>query len=61
MIPQFFLGENITDPVVVERSYLVALIKSDEELSRLEAYGVDNWQGYYEALNDTEGLFIEND
>lgn len=28
-----------------------------EKYSRLEAYGVDNWSGYSEAMNDSEGIF----
>ena len=28
-----------------------------DKYSRLEAYGVDNWSGYSEAMNDSEGIF----
>lgn len=31
----------------------------DDELSALEAYGVDNWEGYSDALSDTEGLMSD--
>lgn len=33
------------------------LEERDEELSKLEAYGVDNWSGYGEAMSDSEGMF----
>lgn len=36
------------------------LVERDQELSLLEAYGVDNWEGYYDALNDVEGYGGEN-
>lgn len=32
----------------------------DEELSKLEAYGVDNWSGYSDALRDSENIFEED-
>lgn len=28
-----------------------------EKLAKLEAYGVDNWSGYGDALSDSEGIF----
>lgn len=28
-----------------------------EKYRRLEAYGVDNWSGYGDALSDSEGIF----
>jgi hypothetical protein len=37
------------------------LLEKEETLERLEAYGVDNWEGYCDALNDTEGLFSEEE
>jgi DNA polymerase III epsilon subunit-like protein len=33
------------------------LEERDDELSRLEAYGVDNWCGYDEAMSDSMGIF----
>jgi DNA polymerase III epsilon subunit-like protein len=35
------------------------LEERDDELSRLEAYGVDNWCGYGEAMSDSMGIFEE--
>ena len=33
------------------------LRKDAEKYHRLEAYGVDNWSGYGEAMSDSEGIF----
>lgn len=33
------------------------LLEDSETLSRLEAYGVDNWSGYSEAMSDSMGMF----
>lgn len=30
-------------------------------LSKLEAYGVDNWSGYGEAVHDSEGIFTDEE
>ena len=33
------------------------LLKDEDKLLRLEVYGVDNWSGYEEAINDAWGEF----
>jgi hypothetical protein len=35
------------------------LLKDAEKLRRLENYGVDNWQGYYDALNRDGDDFLD--
>lgn len=44
-------------PVSVLFSYQDAA----EKLAKLEAYGVDNWSGYSDALSDPDGLFEEEE
>lgn len=34
-----------------------SLREDSEKLEKLEAYGVDNWSGYGEAMSDSEGIF----
>lgn len=38
-----------------------ALKESSLKLKKLEAYGVDNWSYYGEALSDPEGIFEGED
>lgn len=51
----------------IKEDLLVQLIKDSYKLSCLEAYGVDNWEGYSEALRfDADGAlsyfdFIKQD
>lgn len=35
------------------------LLIAKAKLERLEAYGVDNWSGYGDAISDSEGIFGE--
>lgn len=37
----------------VPKSRLLALLKAEAELGLLEDYGVDNWDWYKDAINDT--------
>ena len=37
----------------VPKSRLLALLKAEAELRLLEDYGVDNWDCYKDAINDT--------
>lgn len=37
------------------------LLRRDKRLTRLEVYGVDNWQSYSEAINDTEGYMDDGE
>lgn len=46
---------NMPDPnetVTIPRSRYDELIEADRMLSRLEAAGVDNWEGYDDAMGD---------
>ena len=47
------------ETVTIPKSEYDRLIESEDELLRLEAYGVDNWIGYSDALNDPEGYFAD--
>ena len=46
----------------VSKSRLLALLKSEAELGLLEDYGVDNWDCYEDAINDTfnDGKYAVN-
>lgn len=46
----------------VSKSRLLALLKSEAELGLLEDYGVDNWNCYEDAINDTfnDGKYAVN-
>ncbi len=46
--------------VVISLEEYNRLLERESELGRLEAYGVDNWIGYYEALNDEDGICEED-
>ncbi len=46
---------TITDldaKVSIDKNTLLQLIKDSEKLAALEAEGVDNWEGYYEAMKE---------
>ena len=46
---------TITDlnaKVSIDKNALLQLIKDSEKLAALEAEGVDNWEGYYEAIKE---------
>jgi hypothetical protein len=47
--------------VKIPKSEYEALLKSSNKLARLEAYGVDNWSWYSEAINDVDGIFGEEE
>ena len=50
-IINLLLTTNITIEKIEEiTSFLEALEHDDARLSYLEAYGVDNWEGYSEAM-----------
>ena len=46
----------------VPKSRLLALLKSEAELGLLKDYGVDNWDCYEDAINDTfnDGKYAVN-
>ena len=39
---------------ITEKEYN-QLLQDSETLNRLIVYGVDNWEGYCDAINDSEG------
>lgn len=45
--------------VTISQEEYKSLLESQDKLERLEAYGVDNWSGYSEAMSDSEGIFEE--
>lgn len=49
----YLLKTNITIEEMEEiKNYLEKLEKDSDKLSYLEAYGVDNWFGYDEAMSE---------
>lgn len=44
--------EVTNNDVSVDKDTLLQLIKNSEKLIALEANGVDNWEGYYEAIKE---------
>jgi DNA polymerase III subunit epsilon len=54
---------DFTEKYVAKHAYeklleeVESLREDAEKLAKLEAYGVDNWSGYGEALSDSEGIF----
>lgn len=44
--------EVTSNDIAVDRDTLLQLIKDSEKLAALEAEGVDNWEGYYEAMKE---------
>jgi len=50
-IVEFYIKHNATLEEIDEvRKYLDNMEKAEIELSYLEAFGVDNWYGYSEAI-----------
>ncbi len=49
-----------TGEVVISLEEYNRLLERDNELSLLEGYGVDNWEGYYDALNNTGQICKED-
>jgi hypothetical protein len=45
-----------TDPetVTISKAFYAELIERSTELAALDAYGVDNWEGYGEAMRSLE-------
>lgn len=54
-------GKNGSEVVVLSKVYYESLLEDSETLGKLEAYGVDNWSGYSDALNDSEGYLKEEE
>lgn len=45
----------------IKQDRLIALLKAEAKLERLEAGGVDNWRSYGEALNFEEDDYLSYD
>ena len=43
---------DVNAKVNIDKDTLLQLIKNSEKLAALEAEGVDNWEGYYEAMKE---------
>ena len=43
------------EKVTISKAEYDRLCRSEDKLSALEAYGVDNWEGYAEALGSIYG------
>lgn len=54
-------GKWKTDLVLIRKEKYESLIEDSDKLAKLEAYGVDNWSGYGEAMSDSEGYFEEEE
>lgn len=44
--------EISSNDITIDADTLLQLIKDSEELAALKAEGVDNWEGYYEAMKE---------
>lgn len=44
----------MADKILVDKAFYEDLLKRDIILSALESGGVDNWEGYSEALNNID-------
>ncbi|HLO11549.1 MAG TPA: hypothetical protein VK190_04770 [Pseudoneobacillus sp.] len=51
------LGETVT----ISKKEYESLLQDSRKLNRLEAYGVDNWVGYGDAMSDSMQLFCEEE
>lgn len=45
------------EQVCISKKEYEELLKAYEKLNLLEAYGVDNWCGYDDAVNDEDEVF----
>jgi hypothetical protein len=45
--------------IMINKCEYDSLKKNSDKLAKLEAYGVDNWSGYSDAMIDSEGYFEE--
>jgi hypothetical protein len=51
--------KDMGDVVILTKDEYESLLEDADKLAKLEAYGVDNWSGYSDALSDSEGIFEE--
>lgn len=47
--------------VTITKAEYESLLEDSDKLNRLEAYGVDNWSGYSDALSDEMGIFKDEE
>lgn len=46
--------------IILEKQEIIESLQEDsDKLAKLEAYGVDNWSGYSDAMCDSGGMFDE--
>ena len=45
------MSENDWEMITIKKSYYDELMKNDLKLSALDAAGVDNWNGYDDAMD----------
>lgn len=50
----------MVDKVTISGREYQSLLEAKDTLDRLKAYGVDNWEGYGQALRDEDGYFDDN-
>jgi len=51
----------MSDEVTISRSFYNSLLTAYKELAALEAGGVDNWEGYGEAMRSLVDLDLEDE
>jgi hypothetical protein len=51
--------KDMGDVIILTKAEYESLQRTAEKYHRLEAYGVDNWSGYSDAMTDSEGIFEE--
>lgn len=49
------------DTMTISKREYDRLLKKADRLERLEAYGVDNWNGYGDTIRDTDHLFTQEE
>lgn len=46
------IADYLANSVVVSPSRMASLVEGEEKLNALEAWGVDNWSGYDDAMRE---------
>lgn len=49
------------DTITISIEEYEYLQRQSFKLDKLEAYGVDNWCGYSDAMSDSDGIFEEDE
>jgi hypothetical protein len=53
--------KDMGDTVILTKREYQSMQKRLDKLDRLEAYGVDNWSGYSDAMCDELGVFEDEE